>query len=184
MKVFLIGKKSLAVEVLSGVLPLAEVIGVSCPPFDKLEEAAAALGVENSKYCDKKCDLIVMANAQRYVGPGEISNASIGAISFHPSLLPRHRGIDAVRWTVAFGDAVTGGTVYWLNDTYDAGPVFSQQVVFRQASDDYHRLWRSMFPVGVGMLIEAVRRISEGDRAATPQNELYATSEPPFKASL
>lgn len=51
-------------------------------------------------------------------------------------LLPRHRGRDAVRWTVACGDTVTGGTIYWLNNVVDGGPVLLQRTLFVQSDVD------------------------------------------------
>lgn len=43
------------------------------------------------------------------------------AVGYHPSLLPRYRGCNAVKWTVCFGDTVAGGTVYELDEKVDGG---------------------------------------------------------------
>jgi len=40
------------------------------------------------------------------------ARARVAAIGYHPSLLPLHRGRDALRWTIRDGDRVTGGSVY------------------------------------------------------------------------
>ena len=57
-------------------------------------------------------DLIVAAHSHDYLGRRTRLRARLGAIGYHPSLLPLHRGRDAVRWTIKMGDRVTGGTVY------------------------------------------------------------------------
>ena len=50
-----------------------------------------------------------------------LAAARLGGIGYHPSLLPRHRGIAAVEWTIREGDPIAGGTVYHLAERMDAG---------------------------------------------------------------
>jgi len=52
-----------------------------------------------------------------------LAAAKLGGIGYHPSLLPRHRGIAAVEWTIREGDPIAGGTVYHLADRMDAGAI-------------------------------------------------------------
>lgn len=44
---------------------------------------------------------------------------------YHPSLLPLHRGQDAVEAATG-GDKVTGGTVFHLDEGFDTGPIAFQ----------------------------------------------------------
>ena len=53
-----------------------------------------------------------------------------GGIGYHPSLLPRHRGIAAVEWTILEGDPIAGGSVYHLADGWDAGAIAAQDWCF------------------------------------------------------
>src|SRR6185437_1356533 len=71
-------------------------------------------------------DLIVCAHSHDFIGKATRHKARIGAIGYHPSLLPRHRGRAAVEWTIRMGDPIAGGTVYWLDDRIDAGPIAAQ----------------------------------------------------------
>lgn len=103
-----------------------------------------------------------------------------GAIGFHPSLLPRHRGQDAVRWTTAMNDSITGATVFWLDDSVDGGDIFLQKTLFVDRKWNYHDLWREIFPIGVEMICKAVDLIEEGNIIKIPQDEKYATWEPSF----
>lgn len=99
----------------------------------------------------------------------------------HPSMLPRHRGQDAVRWTVHMGDAITGGTVYELSDKCDGGDILAQEVLFVRPGWDYHKLWEALFPVGVRMIVDAVAAIGEGRATYTKQDESVATWEPSWE---
>ncbi len=94
--------------------------------------------------------------------------------------MPRHRGQDAVRWAVAMGDAVTGATVYWLNNVIDGGDILLQKHIFIDKNEDYHELWKKIFPVGVEMLSKAVLMIEKGTAPKISQDEQYATWEPSF----
>ena len=70
--------------------------------------------------------MIVAAHAHTFIPASVRDRARHGAVAYHPSLLPRHRGRDAVRWAIHMGDAVAGGTVYRMVDRVDAGPILAQ----------------------------------------------------------
>lgn len=125
-------------------------------------------------------DLIVAAHAHWIISDRALIRAKYGGIGFHPSLLPLHRGRDAVRWAVHMGDKVTGCSVYWLTDKCDGGDIIDQRAVFIVPGETYHDLWKRMFPVGVKMLCDAVDKIQNGTVISTPQDERCATWEPSF----
>src|SRR6202045_1354169 len=59
-------------------------------------------------------DLIVTAHSHARISKEALAAAKLGGIGYHPSLLPRHRGIAAVEWTIREGDPIAGGTVFHL----------------------------------------------------------------------
>src|SRR4051794_25581791 len=93
---------------------------------DRLAAAAKALGIEVTVQADPRLvvaseiapetDLIVTAHSHARIGKDALAAARLGGIGYHPSLLPRHRGIAAVEWTIREGDPIAGGTVYHLAD--------------------------------------------------------------------
>jgi methionyl-tRNA formyltransferase len=93
---------------------------------DRLAAAAKADGIEVVVQADPKLvvaseiapgtDLIVTAHSHARVDAAALAAAKLGGIGYHPSLLPRHRGIAAVEWTIREGDPIAGGTVYHLAD--------------------------------------------------------------------
>ena len=195
MRIFLCGQKSFGREVLKRLLADGHsIIGVAVPPQEKYYDKMHGLAVKEhipvivnaerlvSKDIPPGTDLIVAAHSHHFISQKTRDKAKLGAIGFHPSLLPRHRGRDAVRWTIAFQDPITGGTVYWLDEKTDGGPIFSQQFLFVNRAWDHHELWCRLFPIGVDMISEACQRIGMGDRIAINQNESVATWEPSFDA--
>jgi methionyl-tRNA formyltransferase len=131
--------------------------------------------------CDNcpDCDLIVTAHSHDFVGKRTRLKARFGAVGYHPSLLPLHRGRDSIRWAIRMGDKVTGGSVYWLTDTVDGGPIAAQKHVFIRPDDDELSLWsRDLAPMGVRLLRDVVRDISAGRIVKQAQQTKLATWEP------
>ena len=125
------------------------------------------------------CDLLIAAHSHDFVSSAVRTRLRLGAIGYHPSLLPLHRGRDAVRWTVRMRDRIAGGTVFWLSDTVDGGPVAAQDWCFVRPDDDAHSLWRrELFPMGVRLLRRALSDILRGDLVMHDQDPSLATWEP------
>lgn len=125
-------------------------------------------------------DLIIAAHSHLVVGRESRSRAK-AAIGYHPSLLPIHRGRDAVRWTIRDRDRVTGGTVYHLTDGIDEGPIAASRHVLVRPDDDVHTLWARLFTLGVQMLVQAADDYDNGTLDAIPQEEGCATWEPSWE---
>jgi methionyl-tRNA formyltransferase len=106
-----------------------------------------------------------------------------GALGYHPSLLPRHRGRDSVRWTIHTGDRIAGGTVYWLDDGADTGPIAAQDWCHVLPGDDAHTLWRrDLAPMGLRLLGRVLSELDAGVVTAVPQVAAAATWGPAFGA--
>lgn len=102
MNIVIIGQKWLAAELLAQCQNQGHTVAaVSAPHEDRLEQAAAAAGIPNLPQSGlPECDIILCAHAHVFVGPATRAKAKYGAFGYHPSLLPRHRGRDAVRWAI------------------------------------------------------------------------------------
>ena len=126
-----------------------------------------------------RADLIVAAHSHDFIGRKTRAATKLGAVGYHPSLLPRHRGRDAVEWTVRMGDPVAGGSVYWFTDSVDGGPVARQDWCHVRRDEGASDLWRDqLFPMGVRLLVEVVEEVRDGVLRQVPQDERYATWEP------
>jgi methionyl-tRNA formyltransferase len=193
MKITLVGSRYFGRAVLDLLLkePGIEVARVAVPAADdRLAEGARAAGIEvyvheNPHVVPLEAiapgtDLIVTAHSHARVAHDAVASARLGGIGYHPSLLPRHRGMAAVEWTVKEGDPVAGGTIYHLADKLDAGPVAAQDWIFVKKGESARELWeRALAPLGLRLIIEVVRHArDEGELPATPQDEQFATRAP------
>jgi methionyl-tRNA formyltransferase len=125
-------------------------------------------------------DLIVAAHTHARVTEEALARARLHGIGYHPSLLPRHRGIAAVEWTIREGDAIAGGSVYHLAHRMDAGAIAAQDWCFVKKGETARELWeRALAPMGLDLLGRVVRYAKDhGEVPAKPQDEQFATKAP------
>lgn len=126
--------------------------------------------------------VIVAAHSHAFLSRRVRFRALYGAIGYHPSLLPRHRGRDAVRWTVHMRESVTGGTVFWLSDKVDAGDVAAQDWCFVRPDDTAESLWRrELAPMGLRLIARTLHDLMCGRIVRVPQDPALATWEPSWE---
>lgn len=174
-------RKEEGVEISSVVAPAAD---------DRLALAAKAAGydvhvLENPKIVPGHAiadgtDLIVAAHTHARVSNEALARSRLGGVGYHPSLLPRHRGIAAVEWTVMEGDPIAGGSVYHLADGWDAGAIAAQEWCFVAKGESARDLWeRALAPMGLRLLTQVVQHARQhGVLPAKPQDPRFATKAP------
>jgi methionyl-tRNA formyltransferase len=157
---------------------------------DRLAAAAKAAGIEVVVQADPKfvaaaeiapgTDLIVTAHSHARVTREALAAAKLGGIGYHPSLLPRHRGIAAIEWTIREGDPIAGGSVYHLADQMDAGAIAAQEWVFVKKGETARELWeRALAPLGQKLLGDVIDYAkTHKNLPAKPQDEQFATNAP------
>jgi methionyl-tRNA formyltransferase len=192
MKLTLVGSRYFGAAALERLLKEGiEIARVIVPATDdRLGVAAKAAGLDVVALDDPSIvpaeaiaegtDLIVAAHSHARVTSDALARSRLGGIGFHPSLLPRHRGIAAVEWTIREGDPIAGGSIYHLAERMDAGAIAAQDWCFVRKGETARELWeRSLAPMGLDLLLRVIReaRIS-GKLPATPQDEQFATRAP------
>jgi methionyl-tRNA formyltransferase len=112
------------------------------------------------------------------LGKAEWSAPELGTLIFHPSILPYHRGPDAIRWTVANSERVSGVTWFWCDDGLDTGPICEQEPVLLKPGESPGRAYHTRFvPAGLRALDRAVVFISAIGPRRIPQDEELASYE-------
>lgn len=196
MNIYLCGQKYFGAEVFKALREAGHhIVGVSAPADDgrggqdrlrALADSCAVpwmkSGLLNEATMPAGVDLIVAAHSHDFITEPTRLKAKYGAIGYHPSLLPLHRGKDAVKWTILKADKVAGGSVYWLSETMDGGPIAAQEHVFVLPGDTAEELWRrDLAPLGIRLLCAVCNDIAHGQIVKRVQNESIATSEPTIR---
>ena len=131
-------------------------------------------------------DIILAAHTHARVSDDALARARLGGIGYHPSLLPRHRGIAAVEWTILEGDPIAGGSIYHLADGWDAGAVAAQDWCFVAKGETARELWeRALAPMGLALLSKVVHHARvHGEVPAFVQDPRFATRAPMIRKSV
>ena len=188
MRILLCGQKSFGRSILKLLLRRGDDVAAVCCPGgnDKLNSLRWGEGLPwiesgalSARACPPGLDLIIAAHSHDFIGKKTRAKARLGAVGYHPSLLPLHRGRDAIRWAIKMGDKVTGGSVYWLSNTVDGGHVGAQDWCFIRPDDDPLSLWiRELAPMGERLFGKTLEQLDRGVCVRKAQDPSLATWEP------
>jgi methionyl-tRNA formyltransferase len=196
LKVFISCQKYFGQEVfrLCNELEFVDIVGVCTPIDDKYVTKMARLfkvpivpaGTLKADTFPDGVDLGITAHSFDYIGKKTRYKSRLGWIGYHPSLLPRHRGRSSIEWAIRMRDAITGGTVFWLNDGIDRGDIAYQEHCFIdpklygvEPKDAALKLWQDeLQPIGLKLIKQALTDIHKGIIIKVPQKKEYSTFEP------
>jgi phosphoribosylglycinamide formyltransferase-1 len=131
----------------------------------EIAEALRAAGVE----------LVVLSGYLRKLGPTTLSAYAGRVLNVHPALLPKFGGPGMYGRRVheavaASGDVVSGATVHVVDEEYDHGPAVASVEVALTAGDDVAAIEAKVTAAEPGLLVDVLRRISEGTLALPEPN--------------
>lgn len=169
-----VGTKDLEKE--DQVETVAKTYGLDCIKVDSLKTESVFNWIKN-----KKPDLIAMAFVTLFMPNTIVKLAPLGTINFHPSLLPLHRGISALPWTILSGDKIAGLSVYYVDDGMDTGDIIIQKETPVNDLDFKTLYFENIFPLGVDAMVEAINKISNKTAPRIKQDDSKATYEPPLR---
>ena len=84
---------------------------------------------------DHRIGTIALAGFMRILSPGFTARWSGRIVNIHPSLLPKHRGLDTHRRAIEAGDTTSGCSVHLVTEELDAGDVIARAEVPVRAGD-------------------------------------------------
>jgi methionyl-tRNA formyltransferase len=197
MRILLVGQAAFAEEVLRGLETAGDTIAaVVCPPDagakpDPVKATAQARSIPVHQFRSLKlpearevfeaahADLAVLAYVTQIVPEPLLHIPRFTSICFHPSLLPRYRGGSAIAWQLIRGETETGVTVFWPDAGVDTGPILLQRAAPIGPDDTAGSLYyRTLYPLGVQTVLDAVAMIREGRAPRIPQDEATASHDP------
>ena len=109
-------------------------------------------------------DLICLAGFMCVLSPTFVAPWAGRMLNIHPSLLPRHRGLDTHARALAAGDAEHGCTVHLVTAELDAGPVLGTARLKVLPGDTAATLAARVLALEHRLYPAVLRRIAEGER--------------------
>jgi phosphoribosylglycinamide formyltransferase-1 len=113
---------------------------------------------------DLRPDIIALAGFMRVLGTSFVQEFQGRMLNIHPSLLPKHRGLQTHRAVLDAGDAVHGATVHFVTAMLDGGPSVIQGQFSVLPQDDADSLARrTMEEVELKIFPQAVAWMARGE---------------------
>jgi methionyl-tRNA formyltransferase len=124
-------------------------------------------------------DLNVLAFVTVILPTEIVDGPKHASLCFHPSLLPRYRGGNALAWQIMMGATEAGVTVFRPDAGVDTGPIVVQKGgVPISATDTAASLYfDKLYPLGLDAIAEAVAAIDGGTAELRPQDETDASHQ-------
>lgn len=85
-------------------------------------------------------DTVVLAGFMRILSPPFVRHYHGRLLNIHPSLLPRHRGLDTHARALAAGDREHGCSIHFVTEELDGGPVVARAPVPVRPNDSEESL--------------------------------------------
>ena len=140
------GLKELHVSVKSEVLEHTK--------FSSREEYDKALVTLVQSY---KPDLVVLAGFMRILTP--IFTQNIKAINLHPSLLPKHKGANAIQESFQSNDNESGISVHWVSEMLDGGEIIAQKSFIKSEDETLESFTCKIKELEYQLLPETITKI-------------------------
>jgi methionyl-tRNA formyltransferase len=101
------------------------------------------------------------------------------SLCFHPSLLPRFRGGNALAWQILLGATEAGVTVFRPDAGVDTGPIAVQKggVAISPTDTAASLYFDKLYPLGLDAIAEAVAAIDAGTAVLRKQDEAHASHQ-------
>lgn len=111
----------------------------------------------------------------------QIKEPHYGTLIFHPSLLPRHRGRDSIKWAYKLGETYTGGTWFWADSGLDTGDICEQEVLAIDPDVRPREFYeKTVIPSAMRMLDHILEDLDMGIIRKRRQQEEHSSYERPF----
>lgn len=103
-------------------------------------------------------ELIILAGFMRILGPSFLDKFPNRILNIHPSLLPKHRGLNTHKAALDAKDTNHGVTVHLVTAELDAGPIIAQAMIPIAPGDTpdslkekVHTLEHRLYPIVIGL---------------------------------
>jgi len=128
-----------------------------------------------------ECDVALAPLLTIKLELAELRAPRLGTLIFHPSLLPRHRGRDAIKWAFRCKETYSGATWFWADNGFDTGAICEQEILSIDQGESPRDFYsRAVIPSAVRLLGYILEDLKNGVVRKRPQMHEYATYEPPI----
>jgi methionyl-tRNA formyltransferase len=150
--------------------PLAAELGVPLVRVDDVNapDAVAALR-------EAAPDLLLVIGWSRICGAEFRGVARLGTLGYHPALLPKMRGRAALAWTILLDLERSGGSLFWMDEGVDSGPIAAQRSFAIPPGTGLDELMALQMSALAAMIPPLFDQLGRGRLPSQPQDHNEAT---------
>lgn len=125
-------------------------------------------------------DWVICAGYMRILGDALIARFAGRLLNVHPSLLPRHRGLNTHAQALAAGDTVHGASLHFVIPELDAGAVIAQVRLPVMPDDTAETLAARLLPREHALMVAVAMLAAEG-RLAERDGQVWIDAQCLFR---
>jgi methionyl-tRNA formyltransferase len=160
----------------SPVRRAAEALGLPVLERGTLKEASAI-----APLADFAPDFLVVVAFGLILRPEVLALPGRMPVNLHPSLLPRHRGVAPIRWTILCGDRETAVTTIRMDLGIDTGDILLVERTLVGPEEDAATLGARLARLGAELVARTVNAAARGALVPAPQPAAGATYAPKLR---
>lgn len=122
-----------------------------------------------------QADLLMVCGWRQVLSAEIIGMLPMGAVGFHPTLLPLGRGSAPIINTILNGSSSSGLTMFYLSQGIDDGDIIGQRKIKISGTDDAKDVYRKMIKAGKGLIKEFLPKIISGNAPRISQHGMKAS---------
>ena len=124
---------------------------------------------ELNKVKQLKPDIILSVGFRQIIPEDILDIPPLGAINFHKSLLPLHRGANPVFWTI-LNETRAGVTIHYMDKGIDTGKIIAQMETEVAIHDTAETLYRRLESMQLELFKKVWQKIRKGSVSASDQS--------------
>jgi methionyl-tRNA formyltransferase len=171
---------------LAGVLTLPGRLAARHSDFVDLAPAARAAGAALIEAADGNApeaveavralrpDIGLVIGWSQICRPPLVEAAGGRMVGYHPAPLPRLRGRAAIPWTLLLAEPITAGTLFYVDEGIDSGPILAQHFFHVAADETATSLYARHMAVLDALMTDALAAVLRGEPGRV-QDERHAT---------
>ncbi len=122
-----------------------------------------------------KPDLAFVIGWSQICRPALVAALGGALVGYHPAALPRLRGRGVIPWTILLGDPITAGSLFWIDDGVDTGPIIAQRYFHVAPDETATTLYDQHMRALSAMLDDALPQLLARTAPRMIQDERHAT---------
>lgn len=151
----------------SAVKKAAQELGLPVIAVEKLKDPAF---IEQLRQIAP--DIIIVIDFGMLLPKDVLAVPPRGTICLHPSLLPKYRGASPIEHALLNGDAVTGNSVFFVEETFDSGDILLQKQYEILPDDNNGTIREKLAVQGADLVLLTLDLMEGGNYKAKPQNTM------------